>query len=153
MRDRDAERLDRQVNRISNELPSVAGGFLRWLTGSSSGWVRVPVGLLLIIFGVFGFLPVLGFWMVPLGVPAACARHPLPSTTDTTGAALVGKKMDQMEASIQAITGLVRLGPDGLNFAIALPTKFELVVNLKTAKAIGLVVPPALLSRADEVIE
>ena len=31
MRDRDAERLDRQVNRISNELPSVAGGFLRWL--------------------------------------------------------------------------------------------------------------------------
>ena len=68
MRDRDAERLDRQVNRISNELPSVAGGFLRWLRGSSSGWVRVPVGLLLIIFGVFGFLSVLGFWMVPLGV-------------------------------------------------------------------------------------
>ena len=68
MRDRDAERLDRQVNRTSNELPSVAGDFLRWLRGSSSGWVRVPVGLLLIIFGVFGFLPVLGFWMVPLGV-------------------------------------------------------------------------------------
>ena len=61
--------------------------------------------------------------------------------------------MDQMEASIQAITGRVRLGPDGLNFAIALPTKFELVVNLKTARAIGLVVPPALLSRADEAIE
>ena len=42
--------------------------------------------------------------------------------------------MDKMEASIQAITGRVRLGPDGLNFAIALPTKFELVVNLKTAR-------------------
>ena len=77
MRDRDAERLDREIDRISRELPSGVGRFLRWLRGSSSRWVRVSVGLLLIIFGIFGFLPVLGFWMLPLGALLLAQDIPL----------------------------------------------------------------------------
>ena len=79
MADRDAKKVERQLDRISAGLPSGVGGFLRWLRSPLSRWVRIPAGLLLIIGGVVGFVGV-GILDGAAWRPAACAGPPLPPT-------------------------------------------------------------------------
>lgn len=60
--------LDRHFEWIAQRLPEKGGRFIRWLRQPSSRLVRIPLALLLVLGGIFSILPVLGLWMLPLGL-------------------------------------------------------------------------------------
>jgi hypothetical protein len=68
MTDPDIRRLDRRFDRLQRRLPGGAARALRWLRAPAARWVRLPAGALLVAGGVFSVLPLLGIWMLPLGV-------------------------------------------------------------------------------------
>lgn len=73
----DEDRFNRQIDRVETRLPDRVGRFLRWLRKPSSRWVRVPLGLALIAAGILSFLPILGIWMLPLGLLLLAQDIPL----------------------------------------------------------------------------
>ncbi len=59
--------LHAYLRRLEKRLPQFGARAVRCLR-TSSAWVRTPFALLLIVGGCLGFLPILGFWMLPLGI-------------------------------------------------------------------------------------
>ncbi len=96
----DQRALDERMERLQRRLPASLGKAVSWVRGPSPKAVRLPLGVALVAGGTVGFLPIVGFWMLPVGLVMIAKdvpplRPPLVRFFDWVEAKLPAQKPDK----------------------------------------------------------
>jgi ABC-type uncharacterized transport system substrate-binding protein len=151
-----AQTQEREVQRaarvIGRQVLVLKAGTEHEIEGAFAALVRERAGALLVGADTF-FTSQATLFVVLTAHHSIPTIYPFKSYVDAGGLMSYGTSLLDAYRQSGVYAGRVLKGEKPGELPIVQPTKFELIINLKTARAVGIAIPPTLVARADEVIE